>query len=133
MPVTSWLLVCCPGMMEASRVPGIRRLPFAAGVERRRGHRGRRSRSYAGAGAYSWSWETQRTAGEPGTGLYLRVHDATSRDSLGQAGEMVSPRLPPHRSTLVRKPQPCGLFSVSPAVLGVSQEQLHDLSPTHSR
>ena len=52
---------------------------------------------------------------------------------LGKRGEMVSPRLPQSCSAAARTAQPCGLYSVSPAVLGVSTDQLYAPSPTYSR
>ena len=52
---------------------------------------------------------------------------------LGQAGEIISPPLPPSRSALLQRHQPCGLCSVSPALLRVSQDPLYDASPTDAR
>src|SRR5690348_15158642 len=58
----------------------------------------------------------------------------TGPNDLGQAGrDSLAPLAPQCSSTLMRRAQSCGLYSVSPAVLGVSPDQLYEPTPTHSR
>ena len=57
---------------------------------------------------------------------------ALARNSLGHAGEIISPRVPSRCSAAVQANHPAEALSVSPAVPGVSHDQLYDPSPTHS-
>lgn len=58
---------------------------------------------------------------------------ALARNSLGHAGEIISPRVPPSCSAVVEANHPLDALSVSPAVPGVSPDTLYDPRPPDAR